>query len=302
MQLKQGASGSWARCTAGSRGCDRGRPRLACARRLCAARGVSRCEGERARRRNSPRRSCYQHRVGAGPGTGYDRRLGIRRPAVHCHAAARRAAPREPRWHYICARTSRRGLVSKNGDGRRCPFYDGLPPPLVGRCTGGDFAREAGDPELPFTFNSLPSVWWTPHPEPEHVMLTGWVGGPRSAGLAGQSADQLAVQACVTLAKVFGVSEDEVRSELVSAHTHDWAGDPFSLGAYSYVPAGALDAPRAMTEPAENTLFLQESIPTSPVIGEPSMQRCAAVCERLRRCWAKNKFSEAAPATCSVAV
>jgi len=86
-------------------------------------------------------------------------------------------------------------------------------------------------------------------------MLTGWVGGPRSAALAGQSADQLAVQACVTLAKVFGVSEDKVRSELVSAHTHDWAGDPFSLGAYSYVPAGALDAPRAMTEPAEDTLF-----------------------------------------------
>lgn len=106
-----------------------------------------------------------------------------------------------------------------------------------------------------FTFESLPSVWWTPHPEPEHTMLTGWVGGPRSATLAGQSADQLAAQACVTLAKVFGVAEEDVRNELVSAHTHDWAGDPFSFGAYSYVPAGALDAPRAMTEPAEGTLF-----------------------------------------------
>jgi len=106
-----------------------------------------------------------------------------------------------------------------------------------------------------FTFSSLPAVWWTPHPEPEHTVLTGWVGGPRSAALAGQTADQLAARACVTLAKVFGVSEDEVRGELVSAHTHDWSGDPFSLGAYSYVPAGALDAPRAMTEPAEYTLF-----------------------------------------------
>ena len=61
--------------------------------------------------------------------------------------------------------------------------------------------------------------------------------------------------ACVSLARVYGVAADDVRSELISTHTHDWAGDPFSLGAYSYVPAGALDAPRAMTEPAEDTLF-----------------------------------------------
>jgi len=106
-----------------------------------------------------------------------------------------------------------------------------------------------------FTFHSLPSVWWTPHPEPERVTLTGWVGGPRSAALAGQSAEQMAGAACVSLAKVFGVAEDDVRRALISAHTQDWSGDPFSLGAYSYVPSGALDAPRAMTEPEENTLF-----------------------------------------------
>jgi monoamine oxidase len=106
-----------------------------------------------------------------------------------------------------------------------------------------------------FTLGSVPSVWWTPHPEPGRALLTGWIGGPRSAALAGQSAEQMGAAACVTLARVFGVTEDDVRGELISAHTHDWSGDPFSLGAYSYVPAGALDAPRAMTEPAEETLF-----------------------------------------------
>jgi len=106
-----------------------------------------------------------------------------------------------------------------------------------------------------FSFSSLPPVWWTPHPEPERVMLTGWVGGSRSAWLAGQSAEQMGAAACVSLAGVFDVSEDDVRRELISTHTHDWSNDPFALGAYSYVPAGALDAPRAMTEPAENTLF-----------------------------------------------
>ena len=35
-----------------------------------------------------------------------------------------------------------------------------------------------------FAFSEMPPVWWTPHPEPSHT-ITGWVGGPRSAALAG---------------------------------------------------------------------------------------------------------------------
>jgi monoamine oxidase len=106
-----------------------------------------------------------------------------------------------------------------------------------------------------FTFAETPAVWWTPHPEPGRAELTGWIGGPRSATLQGRTAEELGAEACRVLAKVFGLGEEDVRRELLSTHTHDWAGDPFSLGAYSYIPAGALDAPRAMTEPAENTLF-----------------------------------------------
>jgi monoamine oxidase len=106
-----------------------------------------------------------------------------------------------------------------------------------------------------FTFAEVPRVWWTPHPEPERAVLTGWVGGPQSASLAGQSAEQFGADACKTLAKVFGMAEEDIRRELISTHMHDWAGDPFSLGAYSCVPAGALDVPRAMTEPEFGTIF-----------------------------------------------
>lgn len=49
--------------------------------------------------------------------------------------------------------------------------------------------------------------------------------------------------------------ESEVRAQLVETYTHDWSHDPFACGAYSYIPAGALDAPTAMTQPEENTLF-----------------------------------------------
>jgi monoamine oxidase len=57
------------------------------------------------------------------------------------------------------------------------------------------------------------------------------------------------------LAQVFGLPEQQVRDALLSTHKHDWDTDPFSYGAYSYVPAGALDAPAAMAEPVCGTLF-----------------------------------------------
>jgi monoamine oxidase len=38
-------------------------------------------------------------------------------------------------------------------------------------------------------------------------------------------------------------------------HTHDWSADPYSRGAYSYAPAGALDASTQMAEPVQDTLY-----------------------------------------------
>ena len=106
-----------------------------------------------------------------------------------------------------------------------------------------------------FTPEAVPGVWWTPLPEDGPAMLTGWVGGPRSEALSGKSAEDLGDEACRTLALVFGLSAKALRDQLLATYTHDWRADPLSLGAYSYVPAGALDAPRAMTEPEAGTLF-----------------------------------------------
>lgn len=106
-----------------------------------------------------------------------------------------------------------------------------------------------------FTFGRMPPVWWTRNPEPETMaVLTGWVGGTRAAGMQGKSAGELGREACAALAEVFGVDENEVRAQLQTTYTHDWSSDPYALGAYSYVPAGALEAPLAMTLP-EGPLF-----------------------------------------------
>jgi len=107
-----------------------------------------------------------------------------------------------------------------------------------------------------FTFQRSVRVWWTAHPEPEALpALTGWVGGPRAAEFEGESAGELGRAACAELAAVFGIAEDLVRWELITTYGHDWSGDVHARGAYSYVPAGALDAPAAMTRPEAGTLF-----------------------------------------------
>ncbi len=107
-----------------------------------------------------------------------------------------------------------------------------------------------------FTPKREPPVWWTRYPEPARLpTLVGWAGGPRSESLRGQPAEILGAQACRELAAAFKMEETVVQAALVSTHTYDWSTDPYALGSYSYVPAGALDATVALTEPVADTLF-----------------------------------------------
>ncbi|WP_035349573.1 flavin monoamine oxidase family protein [Edaphobacter aggregans] len=124
----------------------------------------------------------------------------------------------------------------------RDPFWKNLPP------------AKFEDLSFLFSFGEMPPVWWTTHPHPS-PLLTGWVGGPRSAALAILSSSALADRACSTLAHIFGLRTAQLCDLLLDCYSHDWRNDPFSLGAYSYVAAGGLDAPRLLTQPVANTLF-----------------------------------------------
>ena len=102
----------------------------------------------------------------------------------------------------------------------------------------------------------MPPVWWSAHPELEGLpTLTGWVGGPKAKGLRGKSAEALGEAACGVLAEVFGVAEGLVRACLMATYRHDWAGDKWACGAYSYVPVGAMEAPAAMDVPEAGTMY-----------------------------------------------
>lgn len=95
-------------------------------------------------------------------------------------------------------------------------------------------------------------VWWTTAPTRSR-WLTGWIGGPRSAHFEDKEA--LLAAALATLCEIFGRTESELAGMLVAVHHHDWRRDPYTLGAYSSVPAGAADAPQILSTPVENTLF-----------------------------------------------
>jgi glycine/D-amino acid oxidase-like deaminating enzyme len=119
--------------------------------------------------------------------------------------------------------------------------------------------RKLADLSFLFTPGEVPPTWWTPNPAPT-PMLTAWIGGPKATELRRSIAaggDPLALprRCLATLARIFELSFAELQSLLLSWYEHDWSADPYSRGAYSYVPAGALDAPAKLTAPVEETLY-----------------------------------------------
>ena len=102
-----------------------------------------------------------------------------------------------------------------------------------------------------FTDHALPSTWWTCHPD-EAPMLVAWAAGPATASL---DRSRLMDECLATLSSLFGCSPRFLAEQLVSWHFHDWDADPHSRGAYSYMPAGALEASQHLSRPVADTLF-----------------------------------------------
>jgi monoamine oxidase len=97
-------------------------------------------------------------------------------------------------------------------------------------------------------------VWWTKFPE-DSRSLVAWTGGPRADALAGRSPENLEHEAVAELAEIFALDQNVLRALLLQTESHDWQQDPFALGSYSYLPAGALHAPESLAMPVEKTLF-----------------------------------------------
>jgi len=97
-------------------------------------------------------------------------------------------------------------------------------------------------------------VWWTTAPIMS-PLLTGWAGGPPAEPLSGKPQRVVLQAALQSLAECFQMTPRALRSRIHWWTAADWVTDPFARGAYSYAPAGSLDARSALAKPVEDTLF-----------------------------------------------
>ena len=102
--------------------------------------------------------------------------------------------------------------------------------------------------------DELPSTWWTQLPV-RSPLLVGWAGGTRAEKLLSLSSDALRDQSLEALSHIFATPRRLLEDSLVDFYTHNWSTDPFSLGAYSYIPVGGLRAQAELSEPVENTIY-----------------------------------------------
>jgi len=105
-------------------------------------------------------------------------------------------------------------------------------------------------------------TWWTQLPI-RAPLLVGWTGGPSAdrlrtgsgSDLANPATGQVLDQAIQSLARIFRIPASEIGEQLEASYIHDWATDPFSLGAYSYVPVDGLEAQKELSLPIDNKLY-----------------------------------------------
>ena len=114
----------------------------------------------------------------------------------------------------------------------------------AGRFADAGFLHAPGGP-FPTAWTTLPAR--TP-------VLTLWSGGPRALALSGAPAPQLIEFALGAVRSLFG-SAAPSHEELVAGYVHDWQSDPHTLGAYSYVIVGGMQAPDRLAEPLAERLF-----------------------------------------------
>lgn len=121
-----------------------------------------------------------------------------------------------------------------------------------------DRARSGGGRGTPLNFVHSSSrfvpTWWTTAPIRSPI-LTAWAGGHAADALLAEAPDARIERALEELATQWSVPRQRINDLLAGAYSHDWQGDPFSRGAYSYAAVGGSTAHARLAAPVEGTLF-----------------------------------------------
>jgi monoamine oxidase len=123
-------------------------------------------------------------------------------------------------------------------------------------------------PDAQFIFSDqfIP-VWWTQYPL-DRPILTGWLGGPRAALLAGKPDEYFLDKAIESLSGIFSIPPEEIKKGLKFSRIFNWKNEPWSRGAYSYSMMGTLHAKAVCRKPILNRIyFAGEAYYEGPWIG-----------------------------------
>lgn len=172
--------------------------------------------------------------------------------------------PPLPDAHREAIRTLRMGDVYKLVLRFRDRFWEAAPEVLRqrGESTGGDDARgreavrQTADPgTMTFLYGDPTfTVFWTAVPVRAPV-LVAWAGAPAARRLAAGPVEEAVDAALGALARLLGVDRRYVEGELEAWYRHDWIHDPFSHGAYAYLPVGGVEAQAVLRRPVDDVLF-----------------------------------------------
>jgi monoamine oxidase len=97
-------------------------------------------------------------------------------------------------------------------------------------------------------------TWWSTLPIRTRL-ITGWSAGRKAEPLMGRTREFIIGEAIGHLARITSLDVNALHSGLAAAQFHDWSSDPFSRGAYSYVPPDGLPARELLAQPVDDTLY-----------------------------------------------
>ncbi|HUQ80315.1 MAG TPA: NAD(P)/FAD-dependent oxidoreductase [Gemmatimonadaceae bacterium] len=128
------------------------------------------------------------------------------------------------------------------------PFWESK---SVRRRTGGRSIAElaflhSSDDDVP--------IWWTAAPIRGRTIV-GWTGGVKAQRLAKRGPEEIEGRAVAALARQVGIQRRRLAALVEQCWHHDWIGDPYTRGAYSYAVVGGSTAAKRLARPVGDTLY-----------------------------------------------
>jgi monoamine oxidase len=113
------------------------------------------------------------------------------------------------------------------------------------------------DDELTFmAHKGLTARWWTPgYGRAGAAVMAAYVTAKRARQVDVMEESNALNSGLHELSVLLGVSIHDLKANLIAAKRVSWAHDPYALGGYAHIPAGAADARPVLAQPEGDTLF-----------------------------------------------